>query len=364
MVEGVSNLLADAYGYASDAIAGPEHSLLGFDLPYQAQSSLVRAIQQRDGYELTADLLNSIVPSTPGLAQLDAINRNDWNAFGASLPGGLAAAAGTSAGLRLMSASFEGAAAFGGAEPSLMVIGSVKKLTRGAPDAEAIREDFIRKVRSDLYGNTVVTNEFELWDAIRWANAGNYYGGNWMYTAVSLDLRMAGIPRYAAKGGPTELDALQGTRHWEDVYDTVDVFPQVVNTPAYRGGPRDLRFIEEIYDQEFVPLWSHTELYLNMAKSQPIGTRGIIAIRPDFSTDGYTWNVVNLRYRPRTDVLPGGGLLFPDALTRTVNFRHPEIPESHPGALSKIKSESEGIFKIAQKDAADLLWLQTWPKPE
>jgi hypothetical protein len=80
--EGIGNLLSDGYGYAKDALVGPELSpLFGDELPYQAQSGLIRHFQQGGGVDLDA-----IALSLPVLAQFDAINRRDPYAFGYSVP--------------------------------------------------------------------------------------------------------------------------------------------------------------------------------------------------------------------------------------------------------------------------------------
>jgi hypothetical protein len=89
--EGISNLLSDAYGYAKDALVGPRQSILGDEVPYQAQSGLVSAIQQRGGVEVAGDLLMGTLKSLPILGQLDAMMKGDPYAFGASVPNALLA---------------------------------------------------------------------------------------------------------------------------------------------------------------------------------------------------------------------------------------------------------------------------------
>jgi hypothetical protein len=86
LYQGVSNLVSDAYGYGKDALFGPERSLiLGDELPYQAQSGIVRAIQQKGFVDATGEFVVGMLKSLPPISQIDAVNRNDYKALGASI---------------------------------------------------------------------------------------------------------------------------------------------------------------------------------------------------------------------------------------------------------------------------------------
>jgi hypothetical protein len=86
LAEGVGNLLNDAYGYSRDQLAGPKTGVMGDARPYSAASGLLQSIQ-RDGWlGTTGNIVRGTMLSLPGIAQIDAMNRRDPRAFGASLP--------------------------------------------------------------------------------------------------------------------------------------------------------------------------------------------------------------------------------------------------------------------------------------
>ncbi len=87
LVEGTGNLLADAYGYTKQAIFGPERrSVLGGDDSYQPQSGLLRSIQEKGLAGTFGEFVTGTVKSLPGIAQVNALYKQDAYAFGASLP--------------------------------------------------------------------------------------------------------------------------------------------------------------------------------------------------------------------------------------------------------------------------------------
>jgi hypothetical protein len=132
LAEGVGNLLNDAHGYSRDQLAGPKTGVMGDARPYSAASGLLQSIQ-RDGWlGTTGNIVRGTMLSLPGIAQIDAMNRRDPRAFGASLPATFLALSGR------MAAGQGGASRSGGT--MVKGAGSEAALARSASNASEVRD--------------------------------------------------------------------------------------------------------------------------------------------------------------------------------------------------------------------------------